>query len=428
MKQIFIIIGALLLSVANLPAQETLTLEKAVSLALTRNPNVTVARNDARIAGNTAAAGKAGLMPRLSLSGGADYQDSERLGTTTTTSAGAAVSYTLFNGFGTIYDMKAARSAGKLGYLSARADIENTIVEVSRAYYTAASSFETLQIGKEALGISRERLQRAEERSRYGRAGTVDVLAARVDVNTDSVTVVEARLAWEQACRSLNLLLDRELDYPCRIDTEVRYGNLAELSVLISMAKRQNALFLIAREQTRRAAYNAGSAAADLWPQIDLSGSVGYSRSVPDFSVGFDNPSKTIRGGLSISWPLFNGGRLRLARESAVLEQKNRKLLETYAEASLEKQVVNAYEAYKNSRLVLHLERENIKAAMLNFQRTRDLYRLGQVTSTQFREAQLNLIRSRTRLQTYTFNAKLDELFLLQLTGILITPAELDLE
>ncbi|MBN2417061.1 TolC family protein [bacterium] len=427
MKQIVTITGALLLTLSGLRAQDSLTLEKAVSAALLRNPNVAVARNDARIAGNTASAGKAGLMPRLSISGGADYQDSELLGAATTTSAGASLSYTLFDGFGTVYDMKAARSAGKIGYLSARADIENTIMAVSDAYYGAASSFETLNIAKEALVISRERLRRAEERSSYGRAGAVDVLAARVDVNTDSVTVVEARLVWEQSSRTLNLLLGRELAYAFTVDTDVAYRELAALPDLISRAREQNVLYLITQEQTKQAKYSAGSAAANLWPQIDLTGSLGYSRSDPDVSVGFDNLNKTVRGGISISWTLFNGGRLRLARESAVLEHENRALLETYAENNLETQVVNAYEAYRNSRLVLDLEKENLEAAELNFQRTRDLYQLGQVTSTQFREAQLNLVRSRTRLQTYKFTAKLDELSLLQLTGILITPADLDL-
>jgi len=83
--------------------------------------------------------------------------------------------------------------------------------------------------------------------------------------------------------------------------------------------------------------------------------------------------------------------------------------------------VTNSYEAYRNSRLVLTLETQSLEAAELNFQRSRDLYRLGQVTSTQFREAQLNLIRSKNRMQTAKYNAKLAELSLLKLSGQLVS-------
>ena len=427
MKKMIICILVAAATAGSAAAQEKLTLAKSIRLALEQNPNVTAARNDAQIARNTAAAGNAELLPRLSVSSGANYQDSETLGASTTTSAGVSLSYTLFDGFGTVYRMKRAKSAGRLGLLAARNDIEQTVVAVSVAYYRAASSWEALQIAREALNISRERLKRAEERSAYGRAGAVDVLSARVDVNTDSVTVVESQLLWEEAGRSLNLLLNRNIDHKFSIDTDVEFQVLDPLPALINTAKEYNAVFAISREQTDQAGYTASSAAADLWPDITLTGSAGYSRIDPDFSVAFDSMSRTVRGGLSISWTLFSGGRLRRAKQSARLELNNQKLRETYAEKTLETQIVNAFEAYSNSRLILDLENENLEAAKLNFQRTRDFYRLGQVTSTQFREAQLNLIRSRTRLQTTKFDAKLDELTLMQLAGILIPPAEMDL-
>ena len=89
--------------------------------------------------------------------------------------------------------------------------------------------------------------------------------------------------------------------------------------------------------------------------------------------------------------------------------------------------MANGYDAYQNSRLVLDLETQNLEAAELNFQRSRDLYRLGQATGTQFREAQLNLIRSKNRLQTAKYNAKLNELTLLKLSGQLVGEESLGL-
>ena len=66
------------------------------------------------------------------------------------------------------------------------------------------------------------------------------------------------------------------------------------------------------------------------------------------------------------------------------------------------------------------LEKKYVEASELNFKRTRELYSLGQVTTTQFREAQLNLIRSRSNVATAKYEAKIKEIDLLRLTGQLI--------
>ncbi len=409
-------------------AQETLTLQEAVATALQKNASVMVARNSAAIAKNTATAGRADLMPRLSVSAGANYMDSELLGASTVSSAGVNLSYTLFDGLGNIYRLRQAQSAGHLGALDARNQIENTILQVSQAYYAAASAFEGLKITREALGISRERLTRAQERAVYGRAGTVDVLSAQVDVNSDSVNVVHAQLAWAQTQRNLNVLLFRDLAQSLTIDTEVKYGVVDDLAALLSAADSRNAAYLIYRERSKQARYATGGAGAAMLPRIDLTGSASYSQTGQDFSIGFDNLNRTIRAGANISWTLFNGGRLRLQHQSAKLTAKNQALLEDLALRDLERSVTNSYEAYGNSRLVLKLETQSLEAAELNFQRSRDLYRMGQVTNTQFREAQLNLIRSKNRLQTAKYNAKLDELSLLKLSGQLVSADEIGLK
>ena len=268
-------------------AQEVLTLQEAVATALRQNTSVMVARNSAVIAQNTASAGKADLLPKLSASAGANYTDIENVGASTTSSVGASASYTLFDGLGNVYRLRQAQSTGRLGALDARNQIESTVLQVGQAYYTAASAFESLRIAREALGISRERLVRAQERSAYGRAGTVDVLSAQVDVNADSVTVVQSQLAWDQARRNLNMLLFREIGAPLAVATGVDYAPMAELGALLSEAQKRNAGFLIYQERTRQAKAAAGAAGSALAPKLDLSGSATYSQTDADLAVGF---------------------------------------------------------------------------------------------------------------------------------------------
>ena len=64
--------------------------------------------------------------------------------------------------------------------------------------------------------------------------------------------------------------------------------------------------------------------------------------------------------------------------------------------------------------------RLNILTAKNNFDRTQEKFRLGQVTSIEFRQAQLNLLSAELSRNQAKYEAKLAELFVLQLSGELL--------
>ena len=55
-----------------------------------------------------------------------------------------------------------------------------------------------------------------------------------------------------------------------------------------------------------------------------------------------------------------------------------------------------------------------------NFNRTQEKYKLGQATSIEFRQAQLNLINSELNRNQAKYAAKIAELTVLQLSGELL--------
>ena len=156
------------------------------------------------------------------------------------------------------------------------------------------------------------------------------------------------------------------------------------------------------------------------WPQLDLAASYGYTQTEKDLSIRLGDPNKTWNLTATLTFNVFNGFQTRIQRQNARISARNQQLREGQARLDLEKEVTNAYEAYRNSRLILDLERQNLKAAETNFLRTQELYDLGQVTGTQFREAQLNLIRAKSSIANAKYTAKLNEAYLLRLTGQLL--------
>ncbi len=405
-------------------AQKILTFEDAIARAMDVNYQIEIAQNNAAIARNNEHIGNAGLLPKFDISGATNSQGVTPAGgpedVTTTTSAQLQGSYTLFDGFGNIYRFKNLSLQKDIGEADARNLIETTLFSVSQAYFSAASSLENLRIAQELLAISRERLERARRRSAFGQAKTVDVLAAEVDFNADSVTVTRAQLVWDEARRDLNVLLNYDVAHEFTVESDILFQDISSQHILLESALQNNASFQSQRLATLQSQFQLKLTRAFQLPRLDLNASYGYNQTSPDFKLGLNDPNESWRIGASINVNLFDGFQTTIERQNAKLNVKNQKLREQQARLELERALVNAYEAYQNSRLVLQLEQENLAAAETNFTRTQELFDLGQVTTTQFREAQLNLIAAKSNISQAKYSSKLQEIYLLRLAGQLL--------
>ncbi len=425
MKRILILVIALIPATGPAFAADLLTFNEAVRIALQRNPAIAVARNNAEIAGNNTGAGNAGLLPRVDLAGsstytGTDPQTGPDTGITRT-SAQIAASYTIFDGMANLLRYRRLASESRLGELEARRQIESILVTVSQAYYGAAASQENLRIARSLLEISRERLARAKNRAGFGQGGTVDVLAAQVDFNTDTVTVVKAEFAWQQAKRDLNVLLDRDISADFEVEGDVVFSSLESYDRMLDAAVDQNAAYRSSVESTEYSRLGQKITRSAYLPTLSISTSYGYDSTSDGFDPSLSDPSRSWDVMAVLNFNLFDGFRRRTASKNAAIELRSRQLEEKQARLELGRELADSHESYRISRLILDLEEQNFEAAQLNFDRTSDLYDLGQVTSTQFREAQLNLIQAEINVSGAKYGAKLDEIDLLRIMGRLVT-------
>jgi outer membrane protein TolC len=89
-------------------------------------------------------------------------------------------------------------------------------------------------------------------------------------------------------------------------------------------------------------------------------------------------------------------------------------------EKEISKELLNSYEQYSNTLRQLDLTRLNLQTAERNFENSREAFRLGQISSIELREAQLNLLNENLRLNNLTYLAKQNELVLMVLSGQLM--------
>ncbi len=401
---------------------DSLSFEKAVTIALENNLSIKMAENGLQMTANKVNPGV--LLPTVSLNGSSNFTDTETAANrpleSHRNSASISTSYTLFSGFYVLNSYKKLKLQFGQSELETRYQVETIIMAMAQSYYGLANVAEQLDLARESLNISRERLNRTRERENFGRANKVEVLSAEVDYNRDSIAVEEAKLNFENSRRNLNVMLNREVNSNISVSGEVTLLTLPAYEDLFTNAMNKNADYRAMVMGIDLAEMDVKLAKSRYLPSLNVTGSYGHSQTNSEFDPSLNNPDKAWSVGLSLNFSLFDGFKRKIQTQNARIAMKNQQLQLEQARLTLEKEIASQYTTYTNSRKILAMERMNLTASQANFERTRDLFELGQVTTVQFREAQLNLMRAKSNIAAGEYAVKLNEIILLQLAGMLL--------
>ncbi len=413
--------------------QSVLTLEEAISISLKENYSIRIAEYNYRVTENNATPGVAGLYPQLTFSGSSSRSESDlsnlprdstsyidmNNSSSSSMNSSLGISSVLFSGGRNYYTWEKLKKARDVGEVQKQLATENTMVTVIRAYYQITSLRDNLEIAREASEISKQRLARIKHKVDLGSAIKLDQLNSEVDMNTDSVSVLKALLQLENAKRNLNFILARSINTDFTVTGSVEYFPQKDLGDWKVSASDQNTTVKESRLQLEQSEYDVKTAKAAYFPVLTGSASYNKSHSESDGGQYKQNESEGISTGLNLSVDLFSGFRKNTNLQNANIGVKSKKEVLDRTIALLETEIMNAYATYRNARFTVEVEEKNLETAKLNFDRTQELFQLGQVTTTQFREAQLNWIRAELRLINEKYTAKFAEVELYRLSGTL---------
>lgn len=433
-----IIVGLFLLSLNGF-AQEILTKEKALEITLANNYGIKIAKNNVEIAENNTSILNSGFLPTATLNSGANYSrnnqsltftdrdtgnDSEISGkgvVAKTYNASLGVNYTIFDGFGRKYNVAQLKQTYNLTELQARVTIENTYLQLFTTYFQIARLTENTNNLKEALTISKQRLQRAQYQYDYGQSTKLEFLNAQVDVNNDSISLIAAKQQLNNAKRGLNVILGSKNDVSFEVETEVEYNKMLNFEELKSKTMNNNALLQQNKQNVAISEFNIKINKANYLPSLNFNTSYGFNRTENENLI---NPfgaklitSDGLNAGLNLTWNIFDGGATKTRVANAKIALDNQQILLEQQKVNIENNLKNTWENYKNQLFILTAQEQNVQSNQNNFDRTQERFKLGQITSVEFRQAQINLINAKTALNNAKFDAKLIELQLLQLSG-----------
>ena len=430
-KIIFVFMSFCMTSIA---AQKLVSVSEAIELALENNYGIKIISNNKEIAKNNAGVLNSGYLPTVTSSSGATFNrdnlEAEFANGESTALNGAKSSrynasinlnYTLFDGLGRYYDYKRLKETYKLSELQARETIENTIAQLYVVYYNVAQVTENVTVLEKTLTVSKDRITRANYQFEYGQGTMLNVLNAQVDINNDSINLINAKQQLVNTKRDLNVVLGNVISSEFRVDTTIDFKLDIDQNDLANKVKSNNVNLLQLDKNIMINTFIVKANKSGYLPSLGLTGSYGWNKGNNNAASFVAVSTNTgLSGGLSLSWNLFDGGATATRVTNAKIELENRSLEKESMVIDIERNFNNAWDDYQNKLTIFQVQENNIITSTNNFNRTQEKYKLGQATSIEFRQAQLNLINSELNRNQAKYAAKIAELTVLQLSGELL--------
>jgi len=415
-------------------SQDKLTKKEAVKLALENNYGILIAKNNQKIAENNASVFNSGYLPKVTASAGANYNTNNSENTlqngtiskvesaeSKSVNATIGLNYTIFDGFGRSYNYRKLQESQNLSELEAKFIIENSLLQIFTLYYEVARLTEDSGIISESLGISKQRFKRASYAFDYGQTTKLQLLNAEVDVNNDSIQFINIQRLLANSKRDLNLLLGRNISTNFSIETNTSFNQLFDLQTLLNKAKVNNVDIQKLEKNIQLNKFDIQINKSDLFPTLSFNSSYGFNKSDNDATFVYANQlSQGLNAGLSLNWNVFDGGTTKTRIENSKIVADNLQIQKQQIDTTIERSIANALEIYNNSLFIFQVEEKNVLTNQRNFTRTEEQFKLGQITSIEFRQAQINLLNAQSNLNSAKYDAKNAELKLLQLSGELL--------
>lgn len=413
-------------------AQEILTVKDAVQLALENNFDIKIASNNAKIDATNVSLANAGILPNVEAvltenNGILDTKQVQADGSTReknnaknmNLSYGLALNWTVFDGFKMFAKHEQLKQIEQLGNTELKFTILTRISDVMETYYQIVQQQQQLKVLDSTMIISELRLNLAKNRFSIGKASKLEVLNAEVDWNTDYTNLLQQKELYNNTKTNLNALLARDLTTHFVVVEEVAIDKSLNYVDLKTAFDGQNPQLQMQILQKKIAELALKQIKGDRYPTIGLSSGYNFTRSESDLGFASRSSGNGLVYGINARMNIFNGSLQNRNEKAAKLALENANISLEQQKSQLESQLLVSYTTYLTNIQLSELEDKNEKIAKQNLDITLEKFKIGTITTVEFRTAQLNYVTAQFRNNSAQFQAKLSEIALKELAGTL---------
>lgn len=424
------IVLLLLSCVVKIQAQEVLSLEDAIKIALENNYDIKLSKNELKIDEYNNSLGNAGMLPSLN----ATITNNNSLLNTTQTQAdgsqrtldgaknlnltyGVGLDWTIFDGLRMFARKEQLNILQKQGEAELKLAILTKVSDVYLTYFDIVQQQQQLTALDTAIVISQERVNTAQNRFSIGKASKLELLNAQVDLNTDNSLLLKQKELIKNAKIRLNEILARDVQTEFIVRSDITIDENLKLEEVQASATQQNPQLQAQLLAKNSAEQQLKQVKAGRYPTVRITSGYNFTRS--EASLGFVTQSSG-RGfvyGFSATVPIFNGYLQNRNEKIAKLQLDNANVTLAQQQQVLESQLGTAFQSYITNLDLIKLEAKNLQIAEQNLDITLSKFKIGTITPIEFRTAQQNLIDAKVRYSNALYLTKIHEITLKELAG-----------
>ncbi len=378
---------------------EPLSLDSYINLAKKQNPQMRIA--NAAIASQTAAwkSSRSRLLPQVSgqaqaarsmssssLANGVDYYGNNY-------SAGISAQQLIFDFGKSYYSNKANSNLITASVNDSLSALLSVVVNAKTAYFNYLLSLKLLEVSAEALSQAQAHLDQAKILVETGKQAQYTVASAEVDAANASVNVITAKSNVKLAKVQMEVAAGVNLHDSLRLSdslesTEPDIDRKTALDRAV--ASRPQLLSLRAKLDAARA--QVASAKSALLPDLNTNAGIGYSSRDIDASTW----QQDWNIGLNLSVPIFQGGALVAAVQSAQASVDNAKAVLDANTQSIQSEIDQDYYTKIEAAERILATQKLIQSSQLSLTLAQERFAAGSAASLEVTDAELALANAKS--------------------------------
>lgn len=417
--------------------QDKVELDQVIALALKKNYDILLTRNDSATAAVDYDLSYGAFLPQVNASAERiwnnnnsrqGFQDGSKTNLhpiNNNLAASVNLDWTLFDGLKMFATRERLKELYSLGSLTVKEQVTETVASIITNYYDVVRQKQQLRAIQEQISINEERVKLADKRFSVGLGAKPELLQAQVDLNAQKAARLQQITLIAQLKEQLNQLTGMQLPSVYEVADSIPINVTLNLGDLNNNLEQTNPTLLIAQKNISIAELVWKERKAERFPIIGFTSSYNFSRQINGAVARPAVQPLSIRNsgfnyGLAATIPILNNLTTKRNISVARLGVKYQELFYENQRTLINVQLSNAYKNYEYQKQALQLEEENIRLAKENVNIALERFRLGVSTNLELREAQISLEEGNNRLIAARYNAKVAETELLRIKGDLV--------
>lgn len=371
------------------------TLVQALTKAYQYNSELNQGRAGVRVTDEGVALAKSGYRPQITGTGTVNY--SSQAGVQLATgSFGVAISQTLFDGFQTLNNVRAAEAQVLAARESLRNTEQNILFDAASAFMDVIRDRQIAVLREKNLRFLVEQVRAARSRLDVGEGTRTDVAQAEASRAAAEAQLVAARAQAESSAAVYRQIIG---DAPGKLTgANAAKGLPASLDAALAQGAAGHPAILASQHAVDAAGFQVKSKEGQLLP--NLSASAGVSRSTRNSSPDSitDGTFNSANVGATLTVPIYRGGSVSAQVRQAKESLGQARIGVDVANDQVRAAITSAWTQYAAAREAVNANRALVSAAQLALNGVIEERNVGQRTTLDVLNAQASVITAQISL------------------------------